>query len=117
MFVWNGYGQEYKITSPALNGVIGEFFTPLFGEKLKNEYKTLTNIETKVFTFGKKKKFVVVNVHNPHFMIQNYLPLCFVLKFIGASLLIKKGLEKTRKTQMIMMVVIVMLIIANIILY
>ena len=55
MFVWNGYRQKYKITSPALNGVIGEFFTPLFGEKLKNEYKTLTNIETKVFTLGKKK--------------------------------------------------------------
>jgi len=85
MFVWNGYGQEYKITSPALNGVIGEFFTPLFGEKLKNEYKTLTNIETKVFT-------------------------------LGASLLIKKGLEKTRKITMIMMVVTVILVIANIIL-
>jgi len=85
MFVWNGYGQEYKITSPALNGVIGEFFTPLFGEKLKNEYKTLTNIETKVFT-------------------------------LGASLLIKKGLEKTRKTTMIMTVVMIMLVIANIIL-
>ena len=53
MFVWNGYGQEYKITSPALNGVIGDFFTPLFGEKLNFEYKTLTNIETKVFNLGK----------------------------------------------------------------
>ena len=55
MWVCNGYGQEYKITSPALNGVIGEFFTPLFGEKLKNEYKTPANIETKVFILGKKK--------------------------------------------------------------
>ena len=49
-------------------------------------------------------------------MIQNYMPICFVLKFIGASLLIKKGLEKTRKITMIMMVVTVILVIANIIL-
>ena len=53
MFAWNGYGQQYEITSP-IYGVIGDIFTPLFGGKMENEYKTQTTIETKVFSLGKK---------------------------------------------------------------
>ena len=52
MFAWNGYGRQYKITSP-IYGVIGDIFTPLFGGKMENEYKIPTNIETKVFTLPK----------------------------------------------------------------